>query len=129
VGTPPSAQPTIKSPSKRNALSNDLDAAKAALSEAERAASEATVPVILDEAERVATYLVAACREVLAGLSSVLLAKPWISGREGPRPVRLSRKLLDALSAQEPQYPPSMRSCGFCSFYDGRRLNFSRIAV
>ena len=29
--------------------------------------------------------------------------------REGRRAVRLSRKLLDALSPVEPQYPPSMR--------------------
>ena len=38
------------------ALSNDLDAAKAALAEAECAASEATVPVMLEEADQIATY-------------------------------------------------------------------------
>jgi hypothetical protein len=80
------------------------------LSEAERAASEATEPVMLEEAERVATYLVAARREVWRLEAQVNgLAETWISGREGPRPVRLSRKLLDALSPVEPQYPPSMR--------------------
>lgn len=37
------------------------------------------------------------------------LAETWISGREGPRPVRLSRTILNALDAVEPQYPASMR--------------------
>ena len=45
------------------ALSSDLDAAKAALWRAERAASEATEPV-MQEAERLATFLVAARWEV-----------------------------------------------------------------
>jgi hypothetical protein len=92
------------------ALSSELDAAKAALMEAECAASEATVPIMLEEAERVATYLVAARREVWrleAQLNA--LGETWIPGREGPRPVRLSRRLLDALSSAQPQYPPSMR--------------------
>jgi hypothetical protein len=38
------------------ALSNDLDAAKAVLAEAECATSEATVPVMLEEADQIATY-------------------------------------------------------------------------
>jgi hypothetical protein len=92
------------------ALSNDLDAAKAALAEAERAASEATEPVMLEQAERDATFLVAARREVWR-LEAKLraLGETWISRREGPRAVRISRKILDALGAQEPQYVPSMR--------------------
>jgi hypothetical protein len=89
------------------ALSNDLDAGKAALSEAERAASGATEPVMLAELERVATYLVAARRDVWR-LEAQLrgFAETWVSGREGPRRVWLSRQVLDALSPQEPQYPP-----------------------
>ena len=80
-------------------LSNDLDAAKAA--ETERAASEATEPVMLAEAERVATYLVAARREVWrleAQLNAV--AETWINRTEVSRAVRLSRTVQDALSAQ-----------------------------
>ena len=92
------------------ALSNDLDAAKAALSEAERAASEATEPVMLEQAERDATFLVAACREVWRREALLrALGETWIAGSEGPRPVRISRKVLDALSAVESQYIPSMR--------------------
>ena len=92
------------------ALSNDPDTAKATLAEAECAASEATEPVMLEQAERDATFLVAARREVWR-LEAQLraLGETWVSGKEGPRPVRLSRIVHDALSAQEPQYPPSMR--------------------
>ena len=92
------------------ALSGELDAAKAALSQSECAASEATVPVMQEEAERVATYLVAARREVWR-LEAQLraLGETWIAGREGPRPVRLSRKVLDAIDPVQPQYPPLMR--------------------
>jgi hypothetical protein len=92
------------------ALSDELDAAKAAFSEAERSASEAALPVMLEEAEQVVGYLIAARREVWrleAQLNA--LGETWIPGREGPRPVRLSRRLLDALSSAQPQYPPSMR--------------------
>jgi hypothetical protein len=92
------------------ALSDELDVAKAAFADSERAASEATVPVMLEEAERAATYLVAARREVWR-LEAQLraLGETWVSGREGPRAVRLSRTILDALDAVEPQYPASMR--------------------
>ena len=94
------------------ALSEELDAARAALTEAERATSESTVPVLLEEADQVATYLVAARWEVWR-LEAQLngLATLWVPTRQNqgaPRPVRLTRKLLDALSPQEPQYPPSM---------------------
>jgi hypothetical protein len=92
------------------ALSDELDAAKTAFADAERAASEATVPVMLEEAEPAATYLVAARREVWR-LEAQLraLGETWVSRRDGPRAVRLSRTILDALSMQEPQHPPSMR--------------------
>jgi hypothetical protein len=65
---------------------------------------------MLEQAERDATFLVAARREVWrleAKLNA--LGGTWISRREGPRAVRLSRTVLDALSEVEPQYPPSMR--------------------
>jgi hypothetical protein len=89
-----------------------VDAAKVALAEAERSASEAASSVMSEEAERVATYLDAARREVwrleaqLHGLSEL-----WLPTGKGqaPRPVRLTPQVLGALSAQEPQYPPSMR--------------------
>jgi hypothetical protein len=91
-------------------LSRELDAAKNAFIQSERTASEATVPIMLEEAEQVATYLIAARREVWR-LEAQLraLGETWVSGKEGPRPVRLSRKVLDALSAQEPQYPGFQR--------------------
>jgi hypothetical protein len=94
------------------ALSEELDGAKASLAEAERAANEATVPVMLQEAERVAGYLDAARREVwrlehqLRGLGELWLPT---GENQAPRPVRLSRQVLDALSAQEPQYPGFQR--------------------
>ena len=68
------------------------------------------MPVMLEAAKKTATYLVAARREVWR-LEAQLngLAETWISGREGPRPVRLTRRLLDALSPVQPQYAPSMR--------------------
>jgi hypothetical protein len=94
------------------ALSDDLEAAKAALAEAERVASEVAVPVMMEEAERVATYLDAARREVWR-LESQLrgLGELWLpTGKDqAPRPVRLPLPTLAALSAQEPQYPPAMR--------------------
>ena len=66
------------------ALSNDLDAAKAALSEAERAASEATEPV-MQEAERLATFLVAARWEVWRIEAQLrALAETWITRRPIP---------------------------------------------
>jgi hypothetical protein len=92
------------------ALSNDPDTAKATLAEAECAASEATEPVMLEQAERDATFLVAARREVWR-LEAQLraLGETWTSRREGPRAVRLSRTVFDALSAVEPQYPSFQR--------------------
>jgi hypothetical protein len=92
------------------ALADELDAAKIALAEAEHAASEATVPVMLEEGEKLSTYLVAARREVWR-LEAQLraLGETWVSRREGPRAVRLSRTILDALSMQEPQYPALQR--------------------
>jgi hypothetical protein len=94
------------------ALSDELDEAKLALAEAERTASEATVPVMSEEAKQISSYLTASRRQVWH-LEAQLraLGETWLpTGKDGaPTPVRLSRQVLDALSAQEPQYPPSMR--------------------
>ena len=95
------------------ALSAELDAAKAALSEAERGASESAASVMSEEAEqRVTVYLDAARREVWR-LESQLrgLGEVWLPTGENqaPRPVRLSPKVHAALNAQEPQYPALMR--------------------
>ena len=66
------------------ALSSDLDAAKAALWRAERAASEATEPV-MQEAERLATFLVAARWEVWRIEAQLrALAETWITRRPIP---------------------------------------------
>jgi hypothetical protein len=98
--------------SVRKALSKELDSAKAALADAERSVKEAALTIVLEEAERVATYLDAARREVwrlatqLRGLGEVWLP----TGKDqAPRPVRLSPPVLAVLNAQEPQYPPAMR--------------------
>jgi hypothetical protein len=92
------------------ALSGEFEVAKAAFADAERGASEAAMPIMLEEAEQIATFLTAARREVWR-LEAQLraLGETWINGREGPRPVRLSRQVLDAIDPAEPQYPPSMR--------------------
>ena len=84
------------------ALSEELDTAKAALAEAERNVSETALPIMLEEAEGIATYLIAARREVWR-LEAQLraLGETWVSGKEGPRPVRFSRKVHDALSAAD----------------------------
>jgi hypothetical protein len=95
-----------------NALSDELATVKATLVEADIGASEATLPVMLEEAERVATYLDAARREVWRLETQIRgLGELWLpTGKDqAPRPVRLSPQVLAALSAQEPQYPPLMR--------------------
>jgi hypothetical protein len=93
-------------------MSEDVDAAKAALADAERSASEAALLIVLQEAERVAARLDAAHREVwhlasqLHGLGQLFL--PTGANRT-PKPVQLSSKVQAALFAKEPQYAPSMR--------------------
>jgi hypothetical protein len=94
------------------ALSAELDATKAVLAEAERAANEAAAGVMLEEAERGAAYLDAARREVWR-LETQLrsLGELWLpTGQDqAPRPVRLPPKVHAALNAQAPQFPPLQR--------------------
>jgi hypothetical protein len=78
------------------ALSDELDAAKAALAEAVRAVNEAALPVMSEEAERVATYLDAARREVwhlesqLRGLGELWLLRDTPTAHSGRTTVGLS---------------------------------------
>jgi hypothetical protein len=98
--------------SARERSSNELDAARAGLADAERSASEAALLIVLEEAERVAARLDAAHREVWH-LASQLhrLGQLWLptGTNKSPKPVRLSPQVQAALFAKEPQYPPSMR--------------------
>jgi len=93
-------------------LSDDLDAARAALTDKECGARDAASSVLFEEAGRIAVRLDAAKREVwqlayqLRGLTQLFLP----SGTDQtPRPVRLSPQVLAALELGEPQHPPLMR--------------------
>jgi hypothetical protein len=93
-------------------LSDELNAAKAALADKECGASDAASSVLYEEAGRIAARLDAAKREVwqlayqLRGLTQLFLP----TGTDPtPRPVRLSPPVLAALELGEPQHPPLMR--------------------
>lgn len=77
--------------SARKALSDELVAAKAALAEAERSAKMAALPIVLEEAGRVAARLDAAKQEVWQFAARLRgLAELWLptGADQTPRPVR-----------------------------------------
>ena len=92
--------------SAHRTLSNELDAAKAPLAEANSSVCQASQLVMIEDAERIAARLQSAKREVwdlaarLRGLSEV-----WLPDKtqQSLRPIRLSRSIIDAIAAEEPQ--------------------------
>jgi hypothetical protein len=93
--------------SAHKTLSNEQDAAKAPLAEANSSVCQASQLVMIEDAERIAARLQSAKREVwdlaaqLRGLSEL-----WLPDKttQSLRPFPLSPSIVDTIGTQEPQY-------------------------
>jgi hypothetical protein len=93
----------------RERLGQEHAACKSALAAAERTASDLAMTVLLDELDHTAARLVAAQQKVWALASCIRgAANLWLPSGAGPRPIPISRSVIDALEQREPQVPGNM---------------------
>jgi hypothetical protein len=92
-------------------LSHDLEKARSALDDANVNVSQAAQPVLVQEASHIAERLHAVKHEEWALAAQLRgLAELWLpTADRSIRPMRLSKRIAEALAAQEPQYPSALR--------------------